>query len=371
MADRRLFVATRKGVFTYRRDREGWAFEREAFVGDHATVLLPDRRDGTLYVALTHGHYGTKLHRSDDGGATFTEVATPVYPKQPEGTDEQKNWTTGQPLTWKLKKTWALEAGGPSQPGRLWCGTIPGGLFRSDDRGASWQLVEALWRHPRRKEWFGGGEPEPGLHSICVDPRDPRRVWVGISCGGVWFTPDDGATWELRATGMRANYLPPEQAREPNVQDPHRVVQCAAAPDVLWCQHHNGIFRSTDAGQSWTELAPGFGSGFGFAAAIDPRDPATAWLVPALDDEKRVPIDGKVVVARTRDGGATFELLRNGLPQAHAYDLVYRHGLDVSPDGTALAMGSTTGSLWVSEDRGDRWLTLSKHLPPIHAVRFG
>ena len=88
MADRRLFVATRKGVFTYRRDREGWALEREAFVGDHATVLLPDRRDGTLYVALTHGHYGTKLHRSDDGGATFTEVATPVYPKQPEGTDE-------------------------------------------------------------------------------------------------------------------------------------------------------------------------------------------------------------------------------------------------------------------------------------------
>jgi hypothetical protein len=371
MSDRRLHVATRKGLFSFRRGRSAWEPERHAFLGDHATVVLPDRRDGAVYVALAHGHYGAKLHRSDDGGATWTEIGVPVYPKQPDAGDESKNETTGQPLTWKLKKIWSLEPGGATRPGRLWCGTIPGGLFASDDRGASWRLVEPLWMHPRRKEWFGGGEPEPGIHSIWVDPRDPRRVGVGISCGGVWHTEDEGATWEIRATGMRANYLPPGQVREPNLQDPHRVVACAAAPDVLWCQHHNGVFRTTDAGRSWTELAPAIGTGFGFAAAIHPRDPKTSWLVPALDDEKRIPIDGKVVVARTRDGGATFELLRDGLPQEHAWDLVYRHGLDVAPDGDTLAMGSTTGSLWVSEDGGTRWATVSVNLPPIYAVRFG
>lgn len=366
----RIWVATRKGLFSVAKAHGRWDIERVSFLGDHATIVVCDRRDGAVYAALEHGHFGAKLHRSDDRGATWTEIATPKYPPKPEGADEQKSFTTGQPLEWKLRKVWALEAGGPGEAGRVWCGTIPGGLFRSDDRGAAWTLNEALWLHPRRKEWFGGGADHPGIHSICVDPRDARRLHVGVSCGGVWHTPDSGATWELRATGMRAEYMPPEQATEPNIQDPHRVVRCPGAPDVLWCQHHNGIFRSTDDGRSWTELTDVPPSVFGFAVAVHPEHPDTAWFVPAVKDEKRFPVDGKICVSRTRDGGKTFEVLRRGLPQHHAYDLTFRHGLDVSADGSSLVFGSTTGSVWVSEDQGDSWQTVSEHLPPVYAVRF-
>ena len=125
------------------------------------------------------------------------------------------------------------------------------------------------------------------------------------------------------ANGMRAEFMPPERQYEPNIQDPHRVAQCRDAPDVLWAQHHNGIFRSEDGAASWHEITDVEPSTFGFAVAVHPHDPKTAWFVPAIKDEKRYPAGGQVVVTRTRDGGRTFDVLRNGLPQQHAYDLVY------------------------------------------------
>jgi hypothetical protein len=169
---------------------------------------------------------------------------------------------------------------------------------------------------------------------------------------------------------MRAEYCPPEQAYEPNGQDVHCLVHCAANPDVFWVQHHNGIFRSTDGAASWTEIKDVKPSVFGFAVAVHPRKPDTAWFVPSFKDEKRCPLDGRVVVNRTDDGGKTFTTLRHGLPQEYAYDLVYRHGLDVDETGDRLVFGSTTGSLWVSEDGGESWQTVSSNLPPIYAVTF-
>jgi hypothetical protein len=169
---------------------------------------------------------------------------------------------------------------------------------------------------------------------------------------------------------MRAEYLPPDQAMDPVRQDPHRVVQCPSRPDVFWAQHHNGVFRSVDDCGSWAEIPEVPPSVFGFAVAVHPADPLTAWFVPAQKDERRIPLDGKVVVARTRDGGRSFEVRSKGLPQRHAYDLVYRHALDIDASGDRLAFGSTTGSLWVTEDGGDAWATVSEHLPPVHAVTF-
>ena len=164
--------------------------------------------------------------------------------------------------------------------------------------------------------------------------------------------------------------MPEERRFDPGVQDVHRLVQCRAAPDVLWAQHHNGVFRSTSGGGDWREVANVQPSVFGFAVAVHPREPGTAWFVPAVKDERRYPVDGHLVVARTRDGGRSFDVLRNGLPQADAYDLVYRHGLAIDGSGDRLAFGSTTGGLWTSDDQGDRWQQLSARLPPIHAVTF-
>jgi len=361
MAGDRMLVATRKGLLALAGKSDGWAIAASAFPGVPVTTVLHDVRDGAIYAALKHGHFGPKLHRSDDGGRTFAEVATPAFPAD----------AAGSPSVFQF---WTLAAGGAHEPGRLWAGAIPAGLFRSDDRGASWQHVGALWDVPERARWFGGGYDDAGIHSVSVDPRNARRVVVSISSGGVWDTADSGATWTQRGAGLFAAYVPPESANDPVVQDPHRVVRCAAAPDTMWMQHHNGIFRSTDAGANWTQLKPqgpaGPGDDFGFAVAAHPRDPTTAWFVPAIKDELRMPRDGALAVTRTRDGGKTFETLRAGLPQRDAFDLVYRHGLDVDGTGTHLAMGSTTGSLWTSDDAGETWALVNAHLPPIYAVQL-
>lgn len=361
-----LLVSTRKGLFMLARHAGGWHVERHAFLGDNVSLALADPRDGVWYAALNLGHFGVKLHRSDDRGASWTEIAVPAFAEgQIIATDDGK-----PPKPAALSLLWSLEAGGVNEPGRLWAGTIPGGLFRSDDRGASWSLVESLWNEPSRLQWFGGGYDAPGIHSICVDPRDARSLRVAISCGGVWHSSDSGHSWNVASDGMFAAYMPPERREDPTIQDPHRMVQCAQSPDHLWVQHHNGVFRSTDGARHWREVPDVPPSAFGFAVAVHPQQPDTAWFVPAIKDERRVPVDGRLAVARTRDGGATFDTLTKGLPQHDAYDLVYRHGLAISADGRHLAFGSTTGNLWTSDDEGDRWQALPAHLPPIYALTF-
>ena len=148
------------------------------------------------------------------------------------------------------------------------------------------------------------------------------------------------------------------------------MVQCPGDPDALWVQHHNGIFHSRNGGEQWHHVPNSNPSSFGFGVVVHPREPQTAWFVPAVKDECRVPVNGKLVVTRTRDGGKSFDVLRDGLPQQHSYDIIYRHALDIDATGERLAIGSTTGGLWISENQGDRWQNISSNLPPIHAVRF-
>jgi len=360
-----LLVSTRKGLFALERDGARWRVARRAFLGDNVALALADARDGSWYAVLDLGHFGNKLQRSLDRGETWKECAVPAY----AAGDEIVTGDGKAPKPATLKLIWALEAGGAQQPGRLWAGTVPGGLFRSDDAGAGWQPVRSLWDRPERHGWFGGGKDEPGIHSICVHPRDADRLQIAISSGGVWTSDDAGANWTQTAHGMRAEYMPQERRLDPNIQDVHRLVQCAAAPDAFWAQHHNGVFRRR--GESpWQEITTIAPSAFGFAVAVHPHDPETAWFVPAIKDERRIPVDGRVVVSRTRDGGATFEVLRTGLPQQDAYDLVLRHALAVDARGERLAFGSTTGGFWTSDDQGDRWHALDARLPPVHAVTF-
>ena len=355
-----VHVASRKGLFSFRRAGGSWSAGPPAFLAEPVSAVLTDPRDGAIYAALRLGHFGVKLHRSDDGGVSWTELKAPAFPAAEDPDAKAPSVDT----------IWALSAGGPDQPGLIWAGVAPSALFVSRDRGETWSLVSGLYDRPEREKWFGGGTDLPAPHSIRVDPRDSRKVTVAISCGGVWKSDDAGESWRLAGQGLRAAYMPPDVQADPNVQDPHLIAACPGAPDVIWCQHHNGIFKSTDGGETFAEITDVNPSTFGFAVAVHPRDPDTAWFVPAVKDECRVPVDGRLVVTRTQDGGKTFEVMDDGLP-SNSFDLVHRHALDVDGSGDRLAMGSTTGNLWISEDGGERWSHVSAHLPPIAQVAFG
>jgi len=354
-----LYAGTRKGLFTLQRIGDGWTIADIAFLGDPVTAVLPDARDGTLYAGLNLGHFGIKLHRSDDGGKSWTELPAPAFPAAEDSADGPS-----------VSMIWTLAAGGGDRPGVLWAGTLPGALFRSTDRGETWSLVDSLWGVPERGEWFGGGFDDPGIHSISIDPRDSDALTIGVSCGGVWTSADGGDIWSLGGSGLRADYMPAGMKDDRHIQDPHLLARCTSAPDRIWCQHHNGIFRSDDAGRTFIEITTAKPSAFGFAVAAHPTDPDTAWFVPAVKDECRVPVDGRFLVTRTRDGGESFEALQDGLPDGQAFDLVYRHALAIDETGDCLAMGSTTGGLWTTDTGGENWTLASANLPPINQVVF-
>lgn len=355
-----LLVGTRKGVLSFERSNGAYELTRVGQHGIPITYADADPRNGSLWACLDHGHWGQKLARSTDAGETWTEVTPPAYPDDAKLPD-------GEPATAQFFWTW--RAGAPDQAGRMYVGTCPGGLFRSDDDGASWELVRSLWNHPTHNAegWFGGGRDTPGIHSILVDPRDSRRLMIGISCAGVFESSDEGQTWETRNSGMSAEFLPDDDPE--SGYDPHFVERCAAEPDVVWQQNHCGIYRSTDCARTWTEISqPGGPARFGFPIAVDPVDPDVAWVVPGHSDQLRTAIDGALCVCRTEDAGRSWQRLDAGLPQEAAFDVVYRHALDLR--GDRLAFGSTTGNLYTSDDRGESWTAVAQNLPPVYSVRF-
>ncbi|MEP7266222.1 MAG: glycosyl hydrolase, partial [Saprospiraceae bacterium] len=336
-----------------------WQLENSSFEGIPVSIAYADERNGNWWACLDHGHWGVKMHYSDDRGKTWHEVPAPSFP---EGSEVK----SGMPAT--TRYIWAMSHGGTTNPSRLWLGTDPGGLFLSEDNGQSFQLNASLWNHPTRVNgWFGGGRDLPGIHSIVVDPRDENHMYIGISCAGVFESLDGGSTWHIRNTGLRADFLP-----DPNQEtghDPHILVAAPSNPDILWQQNHCGIFKSIDRGLHWIDMSESDGPArFGFAIAVADDDPDQAWVVPAIADENRIAIDTALCICRTDDGGKTWKQLRNGLPQQHSYDIVYRHALATS--GDAVAFGTTTGNLFFSPDRGEHWETINNYLPLVHSVQF-
>ncbi|BBL57249.1 WD40/YVTN/BNR-like repeat-containing protein [Methylomonas koyamae] len=390
-----ILLGTRKGTVIIDRSSAGWRPRPIVHAGIPVCYAARDTRDGTLWAALDHGHWGPKLSRSRDGGETWQDVSSLKYPdgaryivkylptpdfdpETPAGQPEYKDAT--------VFKIWYLAFGSVEQPGRIYAGTIPGGLFVSDDGGDSWSLNRPLWNHDSRggdlfageatSENRWGGTPasidygvfEPGIHSIVVDPRDPNRLYVAVSSAGVLESSDGGRSWQGRNRGLLMDYLPNPAAEWGH--DPHFMTHCPAQPDHLWQQNHCGVFYSEDGARSWRKVSlPDAGVHFGFPIAVDGRDGRTAWVVPARADSERMAIGGGLCVARTSDGGRSWQAFRAGLPQDHAYDIVYRHGLDVA--GDCLCFGSTTGNVYLSEDRGETWQCLGNHFPPVYSVRFG
>ena len=390
-----ILLGTRKGTVIFDRSDGHWRPRPITHAGIPVCYAARDPRDGTLWCSLDHGHWGPKLSRSRDGGKTWEDVLSLKYPggaryivKVLPTPDFDPEAPVGRPeyADATVYKIWNIAFGSAEQPGRLYAGTIPGGLFVSDDGGDSWELNRPLWNHESRggdlfagdatseNKWFGTpasidyGVFEPGIHSIVIDPRDPDHIHVAASSAGVIETTDGGRTWQARNQGVTNDYLPNPEAEWGH--DPHFVTGCAAQPDHLWQQNHCGVFYSGDGAQSWKKVsAPEEGVHFGFPVAVDANDGRTAWVVPARADMERMAIDGGLCVARTADGGQSWQVCRSGLPQENAYDIVLRHGLDVA--GDCLCFGSSTGNVYLSEDRGENWRCLGSNFPPVYSVRFG
>lgn len=382
-----ILVGTRKGTFGVEKINGRWKPTLLGHAGVGVNFVTRDPHTGLLWAALGHGHWGAKLSRSSDAGRSWEDATQIAYPEgaryldgaDPGASAEEPKILKFKPAT--LLKLWSIAFGGP---GQIYIGTIPGGLFVSRDGGEHFELNLPLWNHESRggdlflgdgsqpSHWFGtpaseGGEFAPGIHSIAIDPRDPGRILVAVSTAGVLESVDGGASWRGRNQGMLMDYLPNPSAEWGH--DPHFVALCAGQPDYVWQQNHCGVFFSKDGAATWTKVSrPEQGIHFGFPIAADAKDGMTAWVVPGRSDMQRMAIDEGLFVGRTEDGGNTWEQLREGLPQESAHDVVYRHALDHRNE--RLAFGSTTGNLYVSENRGETWSTVGNNFPPIYSVRF-
>lgn len=390
---RTLLLGTRKGTVILDHTSSGWRPRTIEHAGIPVCYATRDPRTGTLWSCLDHGHWGPKLSRSEDDGKSWQDITSLKYPEGaryitkflPTG-DEDEQPKANNYSNAAVYKIWHLAFGHTSQPGRIYAGTIPGGLFVSDNNGDSWTLNRPLWNHPSRGgDLFAGdassentwaGTPasidygifEPGIHSIVVNPTNPDHLYVAISTAGVMESTDGGNSWRSRNRGLRMEYMPDPEAEWGH--DPHFMTACPGAPEYLWQQNHCGVFFSRDGGEQWHKVSQSDnGVHFGFPIAVHETDGNTAWVVPARSDDLRMALVDGLCVARTSDGGKTWTRFTHGLPQTNAYDIVLRHALDIS--GNTLAFGSSTGNLYLSDDGGEHWQCLGNNFPPIYSVRFG
>jgi len=348
-----LLVATKKGLFAYEGE-PGSRYRQaaRAFPGEPVEYAMRDPRSGRVLAAVTNPFYGPKIWHAGDPAGQWTQAEGVALPR---GGDEA------------LARIWTLVAGEADD--LVYAGGDPGVLFESRDGGASWQLNDALWQHPTRSSWMPGGGGLC-LHSIVAWPGDPDRLAVAISAAGIWLTDDGGATWRRGNEGIVPRYLPEESRAESDDLCVHSLARAREMPERIFMQFHGGVYRSDDAGETWTDIAAGLPGDFAFPIAVDPADPDSAFVIPLAADSDRVTVGGHVRVYETRDAGASWHARGEGLPQRNAYLTVLRQALAGVGEGPALQLyfGTTSGQVFGTGDAAASWFAVADHLPTVHSV---
>jgi photosystem II stability/assembly factor-like uncharacterized protein len=344
-----ILVGTRKGLFILHgdEDRRAWEIGEPLLPGWDVFHAVKD--DGSIFVAANNFVYGATVQRSDDDGKTWERSEGLGLPEDHE---------------LKLEKSWHVE---PGPDGTLWLGAAPGVLFRSGDRGETWEPVESLIEHPTRERW----QPGAGgmcTHSIQIDPDDPQTMYVGISAAGVFRSEDGGESWTPANNGTAADFMPDDPFPEVG-QCVHKLLLHPGKRGRLWQQNHCGVYRSDDKGVSWERLeANGLPSGFGFPLALDPHDPDVAYVIPEEGAENRVTCNGELGVYKTTDGGRSWAKTTKGLPQ-QAWIAILREGASFDRlDPAGVYFGTQSGSVFVSPNAGEEWIEAASQLPPILSI---
>ena len=353
-----LLVGTTKGAFLLKSDRSRRRWEKTGphFPGRSVYAIAYDGRSGRhrIWAAPKSLHWGAELVSSDDFGGRWSRSEVPriAFPKE-----------TGA----SLANIWQIQPGLENEPDRLFVGVEPSALFESGDGGETWSLNQGLWNHPHRPKWMPGGGGLC-LHTILTDPARRGRLTIATSTGGVYRTDDGGESWRARNHGIKAYFL---KEKDPEFgQCVHKVVRHPSRPDRMFLQHHFGLYRSDDGGDTWRQASKGVPSDFGFAMAMHPRNPETVYILPLQADEFRCPPEGKLRVYRTRDGARSWKPLTRGLPQKDSYDTVLRDAMAMDHEDTAgVYFGTRNGWLYGSRDEGESWSVIEESLPPVTCVR--
>ena len=351
-----LAIGTRKGVWLARSDddRRTWTVDGPHLLAQEVAAVAVDvrRSPPRVLAGIQYGHWGPTVMWSDDLGQTWNENehGAIVFPED-----------TGAALA----RVWQLRPDSADRPDVVWAGCEPHSLWRSTDGGRSFDLVRGLHDHPHRPTWEPGGGGG-AVHTVLPDHASDRLT-IAMSTGGVYVSEDGGAKWEPRNRGITVVFGPdplPEYG-----QCVHKVAVDASGPDRMYAQNHFGVFRTDDAGVSWTSIAEGLPVDFGFPVVTSPRAPGTAWVVPLVADMQRVPPDGRLRVHRTRDAGDTWTELGKGLPDGN-WSAVMRDAFCADAhDPTGLYFGTRDGCVYASNDEGDSFTLVADHLPDVLSVR--
>ena len=365
MAQVRVLVGTRKGAFILTSDgkREKWEVNGPFFGGWEIYHLKGSPVDpNRIYASQSSAWFGQLIQRSDDGGKTWEPVDNKfVY----DGVPGTHQWYDGTPHPWEFKRVWHLEPS-LSDPDTVYAGVEDAALFRTSDGGKSWYELSGLRTQGTGANWMPGAGGMC-LHTILIDPVDPRRIFIAISAAGAFRTDDGGQTWKPINRGLRSNHIPDPTAEVGHCV--HRIAAHRSRPNVLFMQKHWDVMRSDDAGDSWHEVSGNLPTDFGFTIDVHAHEPETIFVVPIKSDSEHYPLDGKLQVFRSRTGGNDWEALTNGLPQRDCYVNVLRDAMAVdSLDECGVYFGTTGGQVYASADSGDHWTPIVRDLPPVVAV---